>query len=65
MNKRLMRSKRDCMIFGVCGGLAEYLDVDPTLIRIAYLLFTFFTLGLGGILLYILMAIVMPVDRGY
>ncbi|MDY5968468.1 MAG: PspC domain-containing protein, partial [Bacteroidales bacterium] len=50
---------------GVCGGLAEYLDVDPTLIRIAYLLFTFFTLGLGGILLYILMAIVMPVDRGY
>lgn len=65
MNKRLMRSKHDCMIFGVCGGLAEYLDVDPTLIRIAYLLFTFFTLGLGGILLYILMAIVMPVDRGY
>ncbi|WRK51841.1 PspC domain-containing protein [Coprobacillaceae bacterium CR2/5/TPMF4] len=37
--KRLYRSTHDRMIFGVCGGLAEYFDVDPTLVRLAWVIF--------------------------
>ncbi len=59
MERKLYRSRTDKMVAGVCGGLGEYLDVDPTLIR---LLFVFAVLaGFGsGIVLYIIMAIVMP-----
>ena len=34
MTKRLYRSKRDVMICGVCGGIAEYFDIDPTIVRL-------------------------------
>ena len=40
--KRLYRSTHDRMIFGVCGGLAEYFDVDPTLVRLAWVIFCAF-----------------------
>ena len=43
MEKRLRRSTRDCKIAGVCGGLAEYLDIDATVVRIAYILLSFFS----------------------
>ena len=57
-DKRLYRSLKDRMVAGVCGGLAEYLQVDPTLIRLA---FVFFTLWAGGgILAYIIAWIVIP-----
>ena len=56
MQKRLV--KKNKKLLGVCGGLGEYFDTDPTLIRI---LFVASVLLLGtGILLYIIMAIVMP-----
>ena len=58
MNKRLMRSNEK-IIGGVCGGIAEYFDVDPTLVRVAYLVLTFCTV-FSGILLYPLLWIVMP-----
>ena len=58
MEKRLYRSKSDRMIWGVCGGLAKYFDVDPTLIRIIAVL-TVFISG-AGILAYIILAIVIP-----
>ena len=58
MEKRLYRSKSDRMIWGVCGGLAEYFDVDPTLIRIIAVLSIF--ISGAGILAYIIMAIVIP-----
>lgn len=57
MKKRLVKSK-DKKIFGVYGGLGEYFDVDPTIIRIAFLV-GFIIFG-SGLLLYIIMAIVMP-----
>jgi phage shock protein C len=58
MAKRLI--KGDKKLFGVCSGIANYLDVDPTVIR---LLFVFAAIMFGtGILLYIIMAFVMP-DR--
>lgn len=55
--KRL-RKNNDRMIFGVCGALAEYFDLDPTLVRILFV-FGFF-LGLIGLLFYIILAIVIP-----
>jgi phage shock protein C len=57
MQKRLVKSS-DKKVFGVCGGLGNYFDIDPTLIRIAFL-FGFIIFG-SGLLLYIIMAIVMP-----
>lgn len=58
MEKRLYRSKSDRMIWGVCGGLAKYFDVDPTLIRIIAVLSIF--ISGAGILAYIILAIVIP-----
>jgi phage shock protein C len=57
MAQRLVKSK-DRKIFGVCGGLGQYLDVDPTVIRIVFLI-AFFFLG-GGLLLYLILALAMP-----
>lgn len=56
--KRLYRSRKNRMIAGVAGGLAEYLDTDPTVIRLAFALSIL--LGGAGILAYFIMWIVMP-----
>lgn len=56
--KRLYRSEQNRMICGVCGGVAEYFNVDPTLIRLALVLFAF--VGGSGLLAYIIAAIVVP-----
>ena len=58
MKKKLTRSATDKKLGGVCGGIAEYLDVDTTVIRLAWVLFALF-LG-GGILAYIIAPLVMP-----
>ena len=55
--KRLTRSD-DKMIGGVCAGLAEYLDIDPTIVRIVWVLMVFFA-GFG-VLLYVILWLVMP-----
>ena len=56
--KRLYRSTKERMIAGVCGGLAEYFNIDPTLVR---LLFVFAALAGGpGLLAYLIMMIVVP-----
>ena len=57
-DKKLQRSRSDRKIAGVCGGFADYLDWDPTLVRIVWLLLTFFV-G-WGIITYIICWIVMP-----
>lgn len=58
MNKRLYRSTRDVMICGVCGGIAEYFDVDPTIVR---LIAVVLCLGWGsGLLAYFIGAIIIP-----
>ena len=58
--KRLKRSRKDRMIAGVCGGIAEYFDVDPTIVRIVYVLVSIFSVAFPGILVYIIMWIIMP-----
>jgi phage shock protein C len=56
--KRLMRSSTDKMIAGVCAGLADYFDLDPTIIRVIWVL-AFFCAG-TGLLVYIILWIVLP-----
>ena len=58
MNKRLYKSRNDVMLDGVCGGIAEYFDLDPTLVRIGWLI-AFFCAGTGLLAYFIAMAI-MP-----
>jgi phage shock protein C len=48
--KKFTRSKTDRKIFGVCGGIAEYFNIDPALIRVFFVVFTF--LGGAGVLIY-------------
>ena len=57
-NKRLYKSSVNRVLCGVCGGIGEYFDIDPTLIRLAWILFS--CLGGAGIWAYILAANIMP-----
>jgi phage shock protein C len=59
--KRLMRSALDCKIAGVCGGIAEYLDSDPTVIRLVFALVAFMTGIFPGVVGYLIAWMVMPV----
>jgi len=56
--KRLYRSQSERMIAGVCGGLAEYFEIDPTLVRLLFVLLFF--LGGNGILIYLIMLVLVP-----
>ena len=58
MNKKLYKSNTDKKVDGVCAGIAEYFNIDPTLIRVAWILLALFV-G-SGLLAYIICAIVMP-----
>ena len=58
MRKRLYRVEQGKMLCGVCGGIAEYFDIDPTLVRLGWIIFTCF--GGAGIWAYIIAAIVIP-----
>lgn len=57
----LYRSTHDTMIGGVAAGLAEYLNIDPTLVRIIFILLVL--VGGGGLILYIILWIVLPTDQ--
>jgi len=58
--KKLYRSMADKKLCGVCGGLAEYFDIDPTLVRLLWVCASLFTAGFPGLLAYIVCALVMP-----
>ncbi len=58
--KRLTRSSRNKMILGVCGGIGDYLSIDPTIIRIIWVLFAFTG---AGVLAYFLCGIIIPLDE--
>ena len=59
----LIRTKRNKVIAGVCGGLANWLGWDPTLVRVAYVLLSILSAAFPGILVYIILWIVMPSER--
>ena len=56
--KKLYKSSTDKKIAGVCGGIAEYFNIDPTLVRLGWVVFC--ALGGSGILAYIIAAIIIP-----
>jgi phage shock protein C len=58
--KKLKRSKKERMIAGVCGGLAEYFDMDPSMVRILYVLVSILSAAFPGTLAYIIMWIIIP-----
>lgn len=58
--RRLTRSKKHKMIAGVCGGLAEYFVIEPTLVRVAYVIVSILSAAFPGILAYIILMFVLP-----
>ena len=60
MEKKLYRSKTNKKISGVCAGLAEYLGMDVTLFRVLWALGSLFLAGFGGVIAYIICALVIP-----
>ena len=58
MKKRLYKSNTEKKLDGVCGGIAEYFNIDPTLVRLGVVLLSL--LGFSGILAYIIAAIIIP-----
>ena len=58
--RRLTRSRTHKMIAGVCGGIAEYLEVDPTVVRVIYVIVSIVSAVFPGLLAYIILMFVMP-----
>ncbi len=64
LQQPLMRVRQGKLIAGVCGGIAKWLDWDPTLVRLGYVVLTVLSVGFPGILIYILLWILMPQEPG-
>ncbi len=60
--KRLVRSTTDVMLAGVCGGLAQYIGMDSTIVRIIWAVASLFTGGFLGIIAYFICAVIIPKD---
>ena len=57
---RLRRSRKDKMIAGVCGGIAEWMDWDPTVVRLSYILLSLLSAAFPGLLVYLIFLLVTP-----
>ena len=60
--KRLYRSSSQSILFGVCGGIAEYFQLDPTLVRVGWVVLSIFTAGFPGLLAYIVCFFIIPLE---
>ena len=60
LRRPLLRSRRHRMIAGVCGGIAEWLGWDPTLVRVLYVVGSILSVAFPGILVYIILWIIVP-----
>lgn len=63
-NKKLYKSTNNKMLSGVCAGFADFIGIDPTIVRVIYALASFFTGGFPGVIIYIMLAIIIPEDNG-
>lgn len=63
-NKKLYKSTNNKMLSGVCAGFADFIEIDPTIVRVIYALVSFFTGGFPGVIIYIMLAIIIPEDNG-
>lgn len=59
MSKKLTKSSNK-ILCGICGGLAEYFNLDPTIMRIIYVLISILLGGLGGLIIYVILYLIMP-----
>ena len=62
MGNKLTKSVSDKKLAGVCAGIAEYMDMDPTVIRVLFVILSLVSAAFPGVLAYIILAVVMP-DR--
>lgn len=60
----LYRSRRHKIIAGVCGGLADFLGWEPTVVRVAYVILSVISVGFPGTIAYVILWIVMPKEPG-
>lgn len=58
--RKLRRTPHDKMVAGVCGGIAEYFGIDSTLVRVAYVVLGIMTTGFPALLVYVMLAFIMP-----
>lgn len=64
-DKRLMRSTTNRMVCGVCGGLGHYTGIDPTVIRVLYVIVSVIAgAGFLGLILYFILSVIIPEDDG-
>lgn len=63
MQKKLMKSATDKKLGGVCGGIAQYFDIDSTIVRLIWVVFTL--MGGAGLLAYIVAALIIPEAGSY
>ena len=64
-NKKLFRSNTNKMLCGVCGGLGTYTGIDPTVIRVLYVIISMIAgAGFLGLILYFILAVIIPEDDG-
>ena len=60
MRKRLTKSKDNVVIAGVLGGIAEYIGIDPTILRVLYVVLAIFSAGFPSVILYLILMFVIP-----
>jgi len=60
LGKRLTRSRQNVLIAGVCGGIAEFLGWDPTLVRVLYVIGSIVSVAFPGTIVYIILWLIMP-----
>lgn len=60
MNRKLTKSKSNIVISGSLAGVAEFIGIDPTIVRVVYFILSFFTAGFPGFLLYIALMVLLP-----
>ena len=63
-DKKLYRSSSDMMLAGVCGGLGEYFGIDGTVMRVIFVILTVLMGGLGGVVVYVILWLIMPEAPG-
>ncbi len=60
MNKKLYRSNKNKLLGGVMGGIGEYFDVDPTMVRLGFVVFSILTHLIPAIIIYIIAVVIIP-----
>jgi len=65
MTKRLYRSEKNAKLFGICGGVAEYFGVDPTVVRVGALVGGLVTGIIPFLFVYVIAYLVIPIDESY